>query len=233
MPLSQGVVGALFQASTCKQLQSALDLLHFITKEDPEFNLLDLEMLITSCIVAVPSSGHCNARVIYNLGTGAVVSGIKENELKSSFLALTGEQVFGETMPSVMTLPTSVMKKQTFKIPSETKFEEERLLSQGKTTGWFKAGDLRKEANLPLVMPVPVFLILDAFHSDIDALVLYERWLAVKNKVVDSEGLTEYFNALTAFIAAILTSNQDISIKIKQSAFVQAPNPAAINWKKI
>ena len=81
-------------------------------------------------------------------------------------------------------------------------------------------------------MPVPAFLVLDGLETDLDSLVVYERWLHLKESMIATEGLSEYLEALTSFIAALLTSGHDSPIKLKQSTFVLAPCEVALKWKR-
>lgn len=189
LPTAQGKVGKALEGNMCSQLQKALDMLRFFSKPDADFKLLDLETTITPCIVAVPGATHRQLCVIYGLGTGAAATGIKDNDLRSSFLALTGEYLEGVSMPNVLTLPPSLLAKQGFKIPSETAFEEECMKENTKTVGWFKALEVNVMAEIGMLMPVPAFLILDAIDGDIDAIIAYERWQAMKENLRETEGL--------------------------------------------
>ena len=189
MPSSQGKVGASIDANICKQMQSALDLLRFVTKDDPELDCLDLKNTITPCIIAIPGSGQHNVRVVFGLGTGAGVSGIRENDLKSSLLALTGEYIDGMSMPLVLTLPALMVEKQPFKVPSQEEIEKQRLSRSVRAMGWFKATELEEEVYLPSIMPVLAFLILDAFDGDIDPLLIYKGWMDIKPTLVETEVL--------------------------------------------
>lgn len=139
MPTAIGKVGASANGNMCTQLQGALDLLRFLSKEPKEFNLLDLETTLVPFLLAVPGQGQRNVRVLYGLGSGAGATGIRENELKDSFLALSGEYIDGVSLPTVMTLPNNIVDVHTFKVPTHEEFEKARLQPQQKVTSWFKA----------------------------------------------------------------------------------------------
>ena len=232
IPTPVGNVGKRFKSDPCSQLRDALALLRFMKEDEVDFKLLDLETDVTLCMVAIPGQNQRTVRIIYGIGTGAGASGIKDSAIKANFLALTGEWVDGISMPNVMTLPSTALDIQEFRIPSEEVLEATRLSAPTKTTGWFAALELRERAKIPLVMPVPAFLVLDGLKTDLDALVVYERWLHLKGSMIETEGLSEYSTALTSFIAALLTSGHDSTIKLKQSTFVLAPCEVALKWKK-
>ena len=232
MPTANGIVAKTFQANMCNQLQGALNLLRFLTKPNAEFKLLDLDTTITPCLLAVPGSGQRSARVVYGLGTGAGATGIKDNDLHSNFLALTGELEDGVSIPNVMTLPPSIITTALYKLPTIENFEEQRLTTNNKVSSWFKKSDLKEEADLPQIMPTPAFLVFDAIDKDIDALIIYERWQSVKETLAETEGSLEFDNALTSFLIALLTP-QENNIKVKQAVFMTPPSPIAQKWKKL
>ena len=125
----------------------------------------------------MPGSAQCDLRVVYGLGTGAGATGIRDNPLHSSFLALTREYEKGTAISQGTTLPQTILTTQPFKLPSDETFETARLdPTNQKTTGWFtKLSQLTESHNLPAIMLVPAFLVLDAIDVDIDGLIVYEH----------------------------------------------------------
>lgn len=230
MPIAKGIAAKTFRPDMCTQLQGALDLLHFLSKPNVDFNLLDLDTTITPCILAAPGSGQRNVRIVYGLGTGAAATGIKNNNLHSNFLTLSGELEDGVSIPNVMTLPPSIATLALVKVPTIKDFESACLTKSTKVSSWFKKSALTIKANILQVMPTPAFLILDALDTNIDALVIYERWNSIKDSLVESERMIEYDHALTSFLFDLRTT-QENTIKVKQSVFMSPPSQIAQKWK--
>ena len=110
--------------------------LHRITRISIYWTFKKTEL--TPFILAIPGQGQHNFQVLYKLGTWAGATGIKENDLKSSLLALLGEFVNGVSLPTVMALPSSIVTRHKIKIPSMEEFEEARIKDHSRPTEWFK-----------------------------------------------------------------------------------------------
>ena len=230
---TRNIAKLLHQAPLTSQLQAALDLARYLANDQTNLYLLNLETTLTPCIVAVPGANQCNLCVIYGLRTGTGATGIHDNPLGNNFLALTGEYEHRVSAPNVITLPANAVTTQESKLPSENTFERARLVEQSKATKWFASQLLTEKHNLPFVMPVQAFLVIDAINEDIDALVVYKRWQVLKESIEATPGLEEVNTNITAFITAILAGSQDRpSIKMKQSVFVDSPTQVALLWKK-
>ena len=235
MPEAKGTIAKVLSQTPMKaQIKQALDLARFLAEDRADHRLLNLETTITPSILAVPGSGQRNVRVVYGLGTGAGATGIRDNPLKSNFPVLTGEIEDGIQVPQVMTLPSNVLQPQQFKVPTEATIESKRCdPNQDKPSNWFNQHHLTETRHLPMLMPIPAFLVLDAIEGDIDALKIYERWMFTKKSLEESEDLTEININIVCFIAAILAnSKENPSIKLKQTVFVNSPSPVANYWKK-
>ena len=147
-----------------------------MTALTPTFSTSKQPSLLAS-LQCLDQPAQCDLRVVYGLGTGAGATGIRDNPLHSSFLALTREYEKGTAISQGTTLPQTILTTQPFKLPSDETFETATLdPTNQKTTGWFtKLSQLTESHNLPAIMLVPAFLVLDAIDVDIDGLIVYEH----------------------------------------------------------
>jgi hypothetical protein len=87
------------------------------------------------------------------------------------------------TIPTVHVLPSDNLALQEFNIPNDADYNQDRLKVANETPNnkqhWFKHKDLRNEYNMPLVIPIPAFIILDAFDKDIDSVVIFEHIMSL------------------------------------------------------
>lgn len=141
----------------------------------------------TPCILAVPGSFR-RLRVVYgvSLHTPSEGSGQDSEEDTNTpcILALYGEHELGVSLPKAMRIPVEALKGQTIFYPTGRDFRSKRLDPKYKSkASWYSTSTAKKTIGLPSLLPVPPALVYDSFGKDIEAMVLYERWMVYRNDV--------------------------------------------------
>jgi hypothetical protein len=196
---------------------------------------LNLDTTLVPFLIAVPENTR-KVRVVFGIGSGFELNGINTNPLQNSVLALHGEHEHNVTIPTVHILPSNTLALQEFNIPSDTKFNQDRLkvlndIPKNKQH-WYKHKDLREECNMPLAIPVPAFIVLDCFDKDIDSVILYERIMSLpeehKLPKASSTFILHFLKA--TLVKSTVTEN---NIKLEGTLFYSQPTLLANKWKSI
>jgi hypothetical protein len=176
IPKANGKVAKLFtDTNTRANKKTHEDLVVFLYSKDTKTkgNKLQFDTSLISFLTAVPGSKRA-IRLVYGIGTGIGLTGIKSNNLENQILALSGEYEEGIAYPTVLQYPASALTPTKQKTPSFPQFQEQ-LSAGNKNSTWFKYGDLNDIATLPMLVPVPARFIVDGFENDLDAAVVFEQ----------------------------------------------------------
>ena len=180
MPIATGIVAKRFQRNTledqCEQAQTLL-----LVSEDGNGARTELDPENwTPFLLAVPGSFR-KVRVVY----GVSLQQPKEptDDAHQFILALTGELVPGISYPKAMMLPMKAIQPSTVYYPKGAQFSSKRRDQRLTTATWFTTSKVTKSLDLPFLIPVPPALVYDAFNSDMDAMIIYERWMFMREEV--------------------------------------------------
>ena len=136
-------------------------------------------------------------RVVY----GAALLEAEDDDEK--LVVLHGEYISGVAFPKAMELPVSALTSASLKFPTGNEFGEKRKDKKVKHAAtWFTTSKVKKLAYLPYLIPVPPCLVFDAFDQDIDAVVLYERWMVMRSEIEDTHTVLD--KTLRSFLKAQL-----------------------------
>ena len=232
IPQANGTLAKLFtHADTRANNQTHEDLVAFLyDKEDNKGNKLQFDNNLITFLTAIPGTKR-KVRVVYGIGTGIGLTGIKSNKLEDKILALSGEFENGNAYPTVLQYPSSALTPTKQKAPFFENFE--RHLTEGnKNSTWFKYGDLQNTATLPMLVPVPTRFICDGFDEDLDAAVIFERLSAISAE--EATSLKATLHLLRTFLTAVVVkyNQKDPTILPPPQTFMVHPSPLINKWKK-
>ena len=133
----------------------------------------------TPLLVAVPGSFR-KVRVVY--GASLLEYG-KDHKEKDRLVVLHGEYIPGVSYPDALELPTKALKGATIKFPTGSEFGAKRKQAKHASSAtWFATSKVKNISYLPFAIPVPPCIIYDAIDKDIDSLIIYERWMAMREE---------------------------------------------------
>jgi hypothetical protein len=235
MPDAQGPIAKIFNAvPKPDQIKHCEKMTQFLLNQT-DLVTLNLDTTLVPFIIAVPGNTR-KVRVVFGVGSGFGLNGINENPLQNTVLALHGEHEHNVTIPTVHALPSDTLALLEFNIPTDKDYNTDRLKIANDTPNnkhhWFKHKDLRNECSMPLAIPIPAFIILDAFDKDIDSVIIFERIMSLPedDKLPDATK-TFILNFLKATVVkSTVTEN---NVKLQDSLFYSQPTPLANKWKSI
>ena len=232
-PARDGTIAKLFtnreNRATAKTHEDLVAFL-YTNIEENKADKLQFDNDLVTFLVAVPNSVR-KVRLLYGLGTSIGLTGIHDNDLEGTILALSGEFEEGIAFPSVLQFPHSALTPISLNTPSFDEFDTERN-NGNNNAKWFKYGDLTTEANLPMIVPIPAIYISDGFDNDIDAADLFERLNAITEpKQVQ---LNRSLHLLRTFLTAVVVNynKKDPTILPPLKTFMTQPSALLNKWKK-
>ena len=211
-----------------KQCETIIELIN--DDEAPKLETLAQSNDIIPFIAAVPSRSR-QVKVIYGLGAGCGLTGLMANDLGDDVLVLDGEIDPLFAVPTAHQLPEEVLTPHQVKIPSMKQFHFHGNKENQSGPFWFKHSQIQKTALLTDVVPVPAFLVYDAFDQHLDSVALLERWFHLRETI---KGVYRLFDAmLSSFVRAQVVSPTSAwpQTKIAPGVFLDS-KPALVNsWK--
>jgi hypothetical protein len=235
MPVAEGSIAKLFNAvPKVDQIADCNKMATFILSQK-DLVTLNLDTTLVPFLIAVPGNTR-KVRVVFGIGSGLGLNGINENPLHNRVLALHGEHEPNITIPSAHVLPSDTLAMHEFNIPSDDEFNQDRLKITNDIPNnknfWYKHRDLRDNCTIPLTVPIPAFIVLDGFTTDIDAIVIYERL----HSLPEADKLPETTSTmLSNFLKATVVKSTvtENNIKLQDIVFYAQPTPLANKWKSI
>jgi hypothetical protein len=234
LPTAVGTIAKAFNAIPKEdQIHKCEQMTQFIMEQE-DMETLNLDTTLTPFLIAVPGNTR-NVRLVFGLGTGFGLNGIDANALQNNFLALAGEFETNISIPAALVLPSDTLTLQTFSIPTEKEFDEERLRMIGDTPNskqyWYKHKDLQEEDDIPIAVPIPAFLALDGFTKDLDSVVIYERIKQLPADTLPAASQEMLLNFLKAtLVKSTVTEN---NVKQSESTFYARPTTLSNKWKTL
>jgi len=213
-----------------QQELEAAEMHKFINAND-EFHNLNSDTRITPFLVIIPGSSK-KVRVVYGLGTGKGLNGLHASPIDENIMALAGD-LTSTSYPNTITLPPDALALQYINVPDEKELEE-KLKSVAQSTRspptyWFKASNVKGRVPLPCLVPIPAYVVYDAFDADIDAVILLERIMSIKNTETQCK---EVFQSALSFVSSALVSykTDENTTKYHADTFIQTQSEAATRW---
>jgi hypothetical protein len=213
-----------------RQKTSAATFFTFL--QDPNHNLLQLNMDNTPRTVVFGIPNSSKLRVGHSLGLGASAIG-STSPIDDKLLILTGDGGHDIGAPAPLVLPKSVVDTRAVITMSEEMFKL-KLTEKGANYSWplvsrAKATETEViKADIMQIAPVPAFLLYDGIDNDVDAAELYERLLDL------DDATAPVLVHLKHFLLAFLTGHNlgDESPTVLPGEFVAPPHADARKWAK-
>ena len=225
-PVPTGKVALLFnKIPILSQFTQIEDLIKASPHTNPTFALNDIN---TPFLVAI--GNNRKLKVIYNVRNADKLDLFKDTDIESNLLALTGEYIPGVQIPSTLVLPKSALTARSVKVPDGDDFAKKRRDFQlhNKPT-WFNRSAVQRVADVMPIIPAPACILYDAFDGEIDAMVVYERWMQLREQFHFYK-----FNALLRhFLKAqtVSTTKREVQTKLPEEVFLEAPPSIVNEWK--
>ena len=224
-PVPEGTIAKRFAlASQEEQFRQASNLLK--VTNDGRVNVKLQGSNWTPFLLTVPGAFR-KVRVVY----GAAVLETEENVEK--LVVLHGEYIPGVAFPQAMELPLSALASASIKFPTGNEFGEKRKDKKVKHAAtWFTTSKVKKLAYLPYLIPVPPCLVFDAFDQDMDAVVLYERWMIMRSQVEDTHNVLD--KTIRSFLKAqlVLHSVRHSQGRLDIDVFLAGPPKGINEWTR-
>ena len=231
-PEPEGKVAKLFAEKEQGDQIAQIELLINVNPDrEPPIFLSDFTDVFTPFVTAVPGMGR-HLKVIYNLQHASAHDLFKDTKLENELVCLTGDYIKNIQLPTVLVLPKDGLECKRVKIAVGDEFNRKRVDATGTKPTWFLASRLEGEVLVPSIMPVPAFLLYDAFDGEIDSMILYERWM---NARTHNPSAFPKFNAiLRAFLKAqvVTPTSRDPQTRLPKQLFIQAAPSLVNEWKK-
>ena len=224
-PVPEGTIAKRFAlASQEEQFRQASNLLK--VTNDGRVNVKLQSSNWTPFLLTVPGKFR-KVRVVY----GAAV--LESEEDVEKLVVLHGEYIPGVAFPKAMELPISALESASLKFPTGNEFGGKRKDARMKNAPvWFATTKVKKLAYLPFLIPVPPCLVFDAFDQDLDAVVLYERWMVMRSEVEDTYKVLDM--TIRSFLKAQLVnySGRHSQGRLDIEVFLAGPPKGIIEWTR-
>ena len=178
-PVPKGTIAKRFAVATQdNQFANASDLLEISEAGKVSVKLQPSNW--TPFLLTVPGAFR-KVRVVY--GAAVVKADQDRTQPYDRLMVLHGEYIPGVSYPKALELPMKALSASSIKFPTGADFGAKRKDQKcNKEKTWFVSSKVKKIAYLPFLIPVPPCLVFDAFQKDIDALVVYERWMVMREQ---------------------------------------------------
>lgn len=215
------------------QIKNAEEISEFLNSNrgKPDLNHLNTSTHKVPFLICVPDSHH-EVRVVFGVGTGCGLGGLGKNPIDGHILALQGEHEEEVSVPTCLVLPKSILTWQDIPHPTNADFQTQ-LKSNLSTRFWFTKDKLQ-EPSFPTtaMIPIPSFLVYDAFHTDIDAAEVWQRITSLPEKDINNMKIT-FGNACRFLKATTVRVNKGLpTVQLEQKLFFQRPTQWTKKWQK-
>ena len=197
-----------------------------LVQDDPDLRNLNSDGPPVACILILPES--CDVRIVYALG---YLQNVLNPTAATSLYGLIGDLHHSATIPEMIKLPTTVLTKQRFSLPSKEMLDQK---SANWPTSWpvWKASEVMGNGVVGepmLLAPVPFYTVIDGLDQDLDNLELAERLLFVEN----AENEAYISHALTLLAASMVKYPAGSRKPLVHSSILTArPSTELQRWAK-
>ena len=235
LPIPVGKVAKLFARTHIEeQLQQIERAIMFNPNTNPSYMIGNFSTIFTPFLVAVPGSFR-KVRVIYALqeANPNEQEFFQNTPVGNKILALTGELITNITIPTAYVLPANVIEARPTKVPNGKDFAKKRrdVTVSGRAT-WFTKDKVDESLDIPPAVPIPAFLIYDAFDCEVDAVVIYERISALPSESQNKfkHTIATLRNFLKAQTVSITKKHPQTTLP--QKIFLETPPSIVHEWKR-
>ena len=229
-PEAKGIIAKRFAATTVEaQFRQAEELLEVTDGGKVQIGLQPTNW--TPFLLAVPGSFR-KVRVVY--GAALLEYDTHATTEEDRVVVLHGEYIPDLAFPDVLELPTKALKASGLKCPTGKEFGTKRKQARAtESPTWFVASKIKKAVQLPFLIPIPPCLVYDAIEQDIDSLIVYERWMVMRE---EAQGHFQTLDStIRSFLKGLLVAPnaRHAQGRLQLDLFVAGgASPSVLNWKK-
>ena len=231
LPIAEGIVSKHFKRnSITEQCRQAEALLEVLESGDGAKVQLD-QTNWTPFLLAVPGSFR-KVKVVYGVTSYAPPADEAGQNRKPYILALSGEYTPEISFPKVMLLPERALKPSPVYFPIGEAFSSKRKDHRITTATWFTNVKTTRFLDLPFLIPVPPVLVYDSFDKDVDAMIIYERWMYIKQEA--DETFDTLDKTLRKFLKGqvVAATAKKPQGRLNMEVFLEEAPPSFNEWKK-
>ena len=207
-PTPDGVIANLFSTiSQTNQLKQMEELVIVDPTKDPMVSIADVYTnRLQPFLIAIPGNTR-KVRVLYALTKASEHEILQNSSARNDIVALHGEFLPQSKFPSAIVLPSAFVVGRVVRIPEGNQFSNKRTDPANTKLTWYKPSQIQQDLQIPTIIPVPAFLVYDAFDRDIDSIIIYERWMTFRGQLVTSHSNSDLL--LRTFLKAqTVTTNK-------------------------
>ena len=211
------------------QIQQVEGIININPTNKPILSLGDFSNIFQPFLMAIPGNTR-KVRVIYSVSNADEHTVFHNSAIINDIVALHGEYSPGAKFPTPLILPKGFILGRVTKIPEGAQFSAKRTDPNNSKVTWFKPSQIQAGMQIPTIIPIPSFLVYDAISRDIDAIVLYERWMSMRDQLDSAYPHTDLL--LRSFLKAqTVSSNKKFpQSQVDISIFMENPPPEADEW---
>ena len=189
----------------------------------------DYSSVLQPFLIAIPGNKR-KVRVIYGVVKAENHPIFQASPIANDLIALHGEYTPGVKLPYPLILPTQFITGRVVRVPEGPEFSQKRTDPSNSKMTWFKANQVKQGFQLPTIIPIPAFLVYDAFDHDMDAIVIYERWMSMRDQLDTSYPNTDLL--LRSFLKAqsVSVTKKHPQSQVDIHIFLDNPPPVAEEW---
>jgi hypothetical protein len=194
------VATQLHETNITVHCQHAVNLYQFLISDDKSLLTLNITPEANTCVVGLPNSSK--VRILHCIRIGA--SGLGDiSPTDDQILVMHGDGNNDIRPPALLVLPPNILKQRETLCMTEEMFELNLTVPD---FNWplvprIQAHEVNSTVNIMWNAPIPAFLVLDGFMSDVNAAELLKQIASFDN--TDREMYTHLKN----FLRACLTSH--------------------------
>jgi len=162
---------------------------------------------------------------LYTITTTTNKAEFNNTSLENCVLTLHGDIYYQPDTPSVMVLSHSSIDPLCTKASTNMEFKGKRQDRTLNKHFSFAARDIKNKVELTPLIPVPAYIVYDAFTKDIDVLTVYERFMAMREDNRQENICPKCNKALRMFLKSctILPTVLDPQTRVQYEMFIMTP----------
>ena len=199
------------------------------------FSILDLQNLPFTCAFIAHLPGNLRkVRVMHGLGANQVSS--LADTVAPTPMVLSGDFVPGALDPQVYVFDGDIVQPKEYHIPTQADFDSMiEIIGQApprtKPT-LFKAKEVHNTFAYTQLVPVPPYMVYDGLTDDMDALILYERFLNACEVNRSAPHIAPFRQALEFLrLGAVSTTANFNNPSIPWEVLATPPSRSAARWR--
>ena len=226
-PTPSGYIAKLFaQLPQAIQLEQTEAIIKINPANNPIVSIgTDYSSVLQPFLIAIPGNTR-KVRVIYGVVKAEDHPIFQTSEISKDLIALHGEYTPGSKLPSPYILPTQFISGRVVRVPEGPEFSIKRTDPTNSKVTWFKPSQVTQGFQLPTIIPIPPFLIYDAFERDMDAIIIYERWMSMRDQLETAYPNTDLL--LRSYLKAQTVSSTKKHPQSQVDAFIFIDNPPLV-----